>query len=113
VIVNSRTNTAMGLKGNGKPGGVISIDRMNGVVILLDGPPTLVMSSWPSIGQTGNPASQKRCQAAAEAVRAGGRRSPSQYVDVEGVTDPDAFAVPVDGDCMEPKYRSKENTDIA
>ncbi|MCX5673432.1 MAG: S24 family peptidase [Planctomycetota bacterium] len=96
----------MGLTGDSKSDGVVTIDRMNRVTILLDGPPTLVMF-WPSVGRTGTPGSQKPRQAA-EGVRAGGSRSPPQYVDVEGVTDPGAFAVVLDGDCMRPKYRSGE-----
>ena len=108
VLVNSRTNGTMGLKGgDGKPGGLVTIDRLKRVVIRLDGPPTLVMS-WPSIGKTENPAPRKGRQAAAEAVPAGGGRSPPPYVHVLGVTDPAAFALVLNGDCMEPEYRSGE-----
>jgi hypothetical protein len=108
VLVNSRTNGTMGLKGgDGKPGGLVNIDRLKRVVIRLDGPPALVMS-WPSIGKTENPAAQKCRQAAAEAVPADGSRSPPPYVAVEGLTDPAAFALVLDGDCMQPEYRHGE-----
>ena len=53
-------------------------------------------------------APQKCRQAAAEAVPADGSRSPPPYVAVEGLTDPAAFALVLDGDCMQPEYRHGE-----
>ena len=65
--------------------------------------------SMQTVATKNKTAARRKCRpAAAEAVPAGGSRSPPRYVDVQGVTDPAAFALVVNGDCMEPEYRSGE-----